>query len=99
MIEQIFYASGVSFFILASFLLVKCYIAARRMQFLYNKMETSITLPNISQEASVDNVECYRQRLVKARVKTADDLSKISDEEVKKLYLKHEQSVDRKSVV
>jgi hypothetical protein len=51
---------------------------------------TTITLP---EETICADVEKYRQRLVKAHVKTEEDLVKMSDEDIKKLYLKHEQSV------
>jgi hypothetical protein len=83
MIEQLFYTTGAIFFSLVSFMIVRCYFA-------YNKM-ASITIPEMPQ--SVDTMSRYRQRLIEARVKTEDDLCKMSDEDVKKLYLKHEQSI------
>ena len=53
-------------------------------------MEMSIS-PN--DKAPASDVDQYRERLVKARVKTEEDLKKMSDEDVKKLYLKHEQTI------
>jgi len=94
MIEQLFYASGAIFFALSSFLMLKCY---RRVQqlFSYYKMEPSITLPNTEEEEAraCSEIDKYRQSLVQARVKTEDDLKKMSEDDIKKLYLKHEQAV------
>ena len=89
MIEQIFYATGSLFFSLGSFVIIKCYLTWKR---LYNKMEPTISLPEQAEETSVHDAN-YQKRLVKARVKTEEDLAKMSENEVKKLYLKHEQSI------
>ena len=68
------------------------------MFFSYYKMDT-LTLPTLDETPSASEVDKYRLRLVQARVKTEDDLHKMSEEDIKKLYLKHEQSViDRVSV-
>lgn len=57
--------------------------------------EHSLTLPELTTAMSTD-VDEYRERLVIARVKTKEDLQKMTDEDVKKLYLKHEQDlIDR----
>ena len=94
MIEQLYYASGFFFFCLSSFIILKCY----NLFFSYYKMDT-LTLPTLDETPSASEVDKYRLRLVQARVKTEDDLHKMSEEDIKKLYLKHEQSViDRVSV-
>ena len=55
-------------------------------------MEMSIS-PNKAPASDASDVDQYRERLVKARVKTEEDLKKMSEEDVKKLYLKHEQTI------
>lgn len=52
-------------------------------------MESIIAIP----KQSDGNVSTYRERLVKARVNTEEDISKMSDDQVKKIYLKHEQGI------
>ena len=86
MIEQIFYATGAMFFSVTSIIIIRFCLWCRFC--MYNKMETTITQP-----PTANTETSYRDRLVKARVKTAEDLNKMSDEDIKKLYLKHEQSV------
>ena len=57
-------------------------------------MEDTLTLPPC-QELTIptDDIERYKERLLYARVKTEDDLAKMTPQEIKKLYLKHEQSI------
>ena len=55
-------------------------------------MESSIIIPE-TQPLPVDTVALYQQRLLKARVRTQEDLDEMSDEDVEKLYLKNEQIV------
>lgn len=93
MIEQIFYAVGIVFFFIASSTIVKCYSIARK---LYNKMEDANVISSDSQKDEVvqkDEVALYRQRLCKDRVKTEEDLAKMSDKDVKQMYLKQEQKI------
>ena len=42
---------------------------------------------------TTSDADKYRQRLVQARVKTEEDLNKMSEDEIKKMFLKHEQSI------
>lgn len=91
MIEQLFYVSGIMFFFAMTLLVVKCCMTLRYISLLIN-ME-SLTLPQITadDEISHDEIETYKQRLIYELVKTEDDLDGMTDKDIKKLYLKHEQ--------
>ena len=70
--------------------------------------EPDITYPDVTTPASFDvstpassdvstptssELDKYRLRLIQAHVKTEEDLNKMTVQDIKKLYLKHEQSV------
>ena len=83
MIDILFYVSGIIFFSSTSFMIWKAYLKLQRLI----NMEAKISLPP-SDISSGDDISRYRERLINARVKTEDELNKMTAEEIKKLYLK-----------
>ena len=88
-VESLYYLSGTLFFGVSTYLLIKIY-------FLFYKMTTeessvNITYPEIP--TTMSEVDKYRVRLIQSHVKTEDDVNKMSPDEIKKEYLKHEKSI------
>lgn len=73
-------------------------VSAIILKFIYfvYKMESNvdITYPDIPQSAS--ELDKYKLRLIQAHVKTEEDLNKMSQNDIKKEYLKHEQAMIEK---
>lgn len=92
--ETLFYISGIIFF--ASFTFIIWYTSYKYYKIFYCTKMTSeqpnITYPEM-EEPNNTELDKYKLRLIQAHVKTADDLQNMSSKEIKKIYLKHEQSI------
>jgi hypothetical protein len=96
MIEQLYYISGTIFFLSFSFLILEFWCFWKKAKsFFRNKMtEPDITYPDVTAAAPTSSeLDKYRLRLIQAHVKTEDDLGKMNADDIKKLYLKHEQKL------
>ena len=88
MINQLYNIFGIAFYLVFIVLGITIYLELHKMYRLINM--DSLSLSPVENASSP--IETYKERLIAYRVKTEDDLNKMTPTEVS-LYLKHEQVI------
>ena len=89
MIDQLYYIFVIAFYSLFGIFGVTIYFRFKKLFGLINMNSSS--LPPIDSSSAL--LETYKERLIAYRVKTKNDLNKMTPLEVTSLYLKHEQDI------